>query len=198
VELSDAVAADLAALSHGLDDPDADLADLTELVQRFGDRCATAVRSYLGFSISLVIDEVAVSVSVLEDFLDPSEIVTSVMLPLSALGDHAADGEIVLYAATPGAFVDLAADLTYALGSGPDGVRLDENLTPPDPALGVNGLTTLSRQNQAIGVLLDRGYESDEALIELHRLARRDSVSVETAARRLVESAVQLPVRELP
>ena len=140
MELSDAVAADLAALSDALDDPDADLA---ELVQRLGDRCAIAVGSYLGFSISLVIDEVAVSVTVLEEFLDPSEIVTSVMFSLRALGDHAPVGEVVLYAGVPGAFVDLAADLSYALNAGRDTVRLDQHLTPPDPGLGVVGLDGL-------------------------------------------------------
>jgi hypothetical protein len=190
VEMSDAVTADLAALSEALEDPDADLA---ELVQRLGDSCSLAVGSYLGFSISLVVDEVVVSVSVLEEFLDPSEIATSVMFSLTALGDHAPGGEIVLYAGTPGAFVDLAADLTYALRAGPDAVRLDQHLTPPDPALGASGLTALSEQNQAIGILLERGHDHDKALAELKRLARLDAISVQSAAQRLIKSATQPP-----
>jgi hypothetical protein len=189
VEVSDAVTADLAALSEALEDPDADLA---ELVHRLGDSCSLAVGSYLGFSISLVVDEVVVSVSVLEEFLDPSEIATSVMFSLTALGDHAPGGEIVLYAGTPGAFVDLAADLTYALRAGPDAVRLDQHLTPPDPALGASG-TALSEQNQAIGILLERGHDHDKALAELKRLARLDAISVQSAAQRLIKSATQSP-----
>jgi hypothetical protein len=191
VELSDAVAADLAALSDALDRPGIDLADL---VWQLGDRCAGAVGSYLGFSIRLVIDEVAVNVSLLEDFLDPSEILASVMVPLIALGDDALVGEIVVYAAVPGAFVDLAADLTYALRLGPDTIQLDRHLTPPDPALGA--LTALSRQNQAVGVLLDRGYDANEALPELRRRATLDAITVDVAAQRLIDSARPPSLRE--
>jgi hypothetical protein len=190
VEISDAVTADLAALSDALEEPGADLA---LMVQRLGDSCALAVKSYLGFAITLVIDEIPVSFSVLEDFLDPAEILTSVMFPLTALGDHDSGSEVILYAAKPGAFVDLAADLSYALRVGPDTIKLDQHLTPADPALGAAGLGTLSRHNQAIGILLDRGYDSDEALTELHRLAGLNAISVETAARQLIDSTVRPP-----
>jgi hypothetical protein len=190
MDISDAVAADLAALTAALDDPDT---DLVELVQRLGISCSLAVTSYLGFSISLVIDQVPVSVSVLEDFLDPSEILTSVMFPLSALGDHAPGGEVVLYAGTPGAFVDLAADVAYALRTRPDAVQLDRHRIPPDPALGAVGLTALSRHNQAIGILLDRGHDPDEALTELHRLARQDAISLQVAVQQLIDSTVRPP-----
>jgi len=191
--MSDAVVSDLAALSDALGDRDA---DLVELVLRLGASCSLAVGSYLGFSISLVIDEVAVSVAVLEDFLDPLEILTSVMFPLSALGEHAPGGQVVLYAGTPGAFVDLAADLAYALQTGPDAVQLDLHLVPPDPALGAAGLTTLARQNRAIGILLDRGYDTDAALTELHRLARLKAISVDTAAQQLITSVRRSPAPE--
>jgi hypothetical protein len=188
VEISDAITADLAALSDALEEPGADLA---LQVQRLGESCAFAVKSYLGFSITLVVGEVPVSFTVLEDFLDPSEILTSVMLPLTAVGDHASGSEVVLYAGTAGAFVDLAADLTFALQAGPDVIQLDQHLTPPDPELGVAGLRALSQQNQAIGILLDRGYDSGEALTELHRLARLDAISVEVAAQQLIDSTVR-------
>jgi hypothetical protein len=200
VELSDAVVADLAALTAALDEPDTDLA---KLIQRLGDSCTLAVGSYLGFSITLIVDQTPISFSVLEDFLDPSEILTSVMFPLNALGEHAlgehAPGsEVTLYAGTPGAFVDLAADLAYALSAKPDAVQLDQHLTPPDPALGAAGLATMSRRNQAIGILLDRGHDPDDILTELHRLARLDAISVETAAQQLIESAMRPTQRELP
>jgi hypothetical protein len=195
VELSDAVVADLAALTDALDEPDTDLA---KLIQRLGDSCTLAVGSYLGFSITLIVDQTPISFSVLEDFLDPSEILTSVMFPLNALGEHAPGSEVTLYAGTPGAFVDLAADLTYALSAKPDAVQLDQHLTPPDPALGAAGLATMSRRNQAIGILLDRGHDPDDILTELHRLARLDAISVETAVQQLIESAMRPTQRELP
>jgi hypothetical protein len=188
VEISDAVTADLAALSAALEAPGVDLA---LVVQRLGDSCALAVPSYLGFSISLVVGEVPVSFTVLEEYLDPSEVLTSVMLPLTALGDHAPGSQMMLYAGTAGAFVDLAADLSYALQVGPDVIRLDQHLTPPDPALGAVGLAALSQQNQAIGILLDRGYDSGAARTELHRLARLDAIGLEAATQLLIDSTVR-------
>jgi hypothetical protein len=189
VELSDAVAADLAALTDALEEPDADLATL---IQRLGDSCALAVGSYLGFCITLVIDEVPVSFSVLEDFLNPAEVLTSVMLPLNALGEQAPGSAVILYAGTPGAFVDLAADLTYALGATPDAVQLDQHLTPADAA-GDTGLLALSQHNRALGILLSRGLDLDEGRAELERQARLDSISVQTAAQQLIDAAVPPP-----
>jgi hypothetical protein len=52
-------------------------------------------------------------------------------------------------------------------------------------------LRALSQQNQAIGILLDRGYDSGQALTELHRLARLDAISVEVAAQQLIDSTVR-------
>jgi hypothetical protein len=183
VELSDAVAADLAALSEAIDEPDADLAIL---VQQLGASCALAVSSYLGYSITLIVAEVPVSFAVLEEFLDPREVLASVMVPLNALGDHTLGSEIVLYAGTPGAFVDLAADLNYALRA--EAVRLDQHLLPPDPGLGGAGFTRLSRQNQAIGILVDRGYGPDDALAELRQVAERRAISVDAVAEQLIDS----------
>jgi hypothetical protein len=192
VELSDAVAADLAALTGALGDPGV---GLVEQIQRLGESCALAVQSYLGFSITIVVDGVPVSLSVLEDFLDPSEILTSVRLPLGAMGEPAAGIQLILYAGTAGAFVDLAADFAFALGVGGDAVQLDRHLTPPDPALGAIGLATLARQNQAIGVLLERGHDQDGARAELHRLARLNAISLDAAVQQLLASTA--PRRDL-
>ena len=191
VELSDAVAADLAALTDALDGPGVDLA---ALVQQLGASCALAVGSYLGFSIIIVVGDVPVSFAVLEEFLDPSEILTSVRFPVSAVGEHAPGSEIVLYAATSGAFVDLAADLTHALKAGPDVVQLDQHLTAPDPALGAAGFLVACRQSQAIGILLDRGHDPEEVLTELGRLARFQAITMDAAAQQLIDSAVR-PLR---
>jgi hypothetical protein len=194
VELSEAVAADLATLTSALEEPGADLATL---IVRLGDSCALAVRSYLGFSVTLIVGDVPVSFSVLEDFLDPGEVLTSVMFPLNALGGHAPGSEVVLYAGAPGAFVDLAADLAYVLGGTPGAVQLDLHLTPPDTAAGDPRVAALSRHNQALGILLSRGLDLDEGLAELHRRARLDAISVEAAAQRLVASALRPTRREL-
>jgi hypothetical protein len=190
VELSDAVAADLAALSASLEEPGADLA---LLVQRLGDSCALAVPSYLGVSISLAVGSMPLSFSVLEEFLDPSEILTSVMFALSPIDEHGSGSQVILYAGTLGAFVDLAADLTYALGAGPDAVQLDQHLTPADLARRDVGLTAISRRNQALGILLDRGHDLDDALTELQRHAGREGISLDMVAQRLIDSSVRPP-----
>jgi hypothetical protein len=187
VELSDAVAADLAALTVALDEP---VGDLAVQLQQLGDSCALAVGSYLGISITLVVDEVPVTVTILEDFLDPSEIGTSLMIPLTVLGDHGPGSQIVLYAATAGAFVDLAADLSYASGAGPDVAQLDQHLRPPDHAAEVTGLTALRLQNQAIGILIDRGDEADVALARLRRRALLEGISIELAVQTVIDSVV--------
>jgi hypothetical protein len=191
VELSDAVSADLAALTSALDEPGADCATLT---QRLGDSCALAVASYLGFCITVIVDDVPISFSMLEDFLDPAEVLTSLMFPLSALGEHRPSGAVILYAGSRGAFVDLAADLAYALGATPDAVQLDQHLTPPDAAVSDTGLAALSRRDRALGILLDRGLDLDEGLTELQRRARLDAISVQVAAQRVIDASVRRPL----
>ncbi len=113
------------------------------------------------------------------------------MFPLRTLDTPGS--EVVLYAGTAGAFVDLAADLAYALGTQPDAVRLDQHLVPPDPASDAAGLTGMSRRHQAIGILLDRGHDTDDAVVELHRLARVGFVSVDVAAQQLLDSSRRPP-----
>jgi hypothetical protein len=191
VQLSDAVAADLAALTDALDEPDADLAIL---IQRLCDSCALSVGSYLGLCITLIINDLPTSFSVLEDFLDPAEVLTSVMFPLDALGGYAPGSAVILYAGSPGAFVDLAADLSYALGARPDAVQLDQHLSPPDPAVGDTGLAAMSQHNQALGILLDRGLDLDEGVTELQRRARLDANSMQTAAQQLLYASVRPPL----
>ena len=65
---------------------------------------------------------------------------------------------IIFYAGVPGAFVDLAADLSYSLGLPPGTVVLDEDTAAPLSESGLTGAAESSTVNQAIGVLIDRGY----------------------------------------
>jgi hypothetical protein len=96
-----------------------------------------------------------------------------------------AASRVVFYARTPGAFVDLAADLGYALGGadtmareqeenhrgnrfGPvdghrPGIELDADLPPPTRVSGLSGLTDLSTINRAVGVLIANGHDPDDA-----------------------------------
>jgi hypothetical protein len=92
----------------------------------------------------------------------------------------------VFYAASPGAFVEMAAETRRAYGL--DGqVVLDSHL--PNPAIGVAGLSGMDDRaavNQAIGVLIDRGHRPDKAHDELLRRADNDRTRLPETARSLL------------
>jgi hypothetical protein len=143
-----------------------------------------AVSSYCGLQLTITQNGFPV---VLTAFAKRKDIVAaSLRLPLSLLDPaFEADSRVVFYARTPGAFVDLAADLTYALrdgytmdgassdNHGGDGLRqidghrssiqLDGDLPPPNRVSGLSGLADLSTINRAIGVMIARGHHPDEA-----------------------------------
>jgi hypothetical protein len=109
-------------------------------------------------------------------------------IPLTVLGPRFdPDSRITIYAATAGAFVDLAADLSCALdlptstdrSTAPDSpngddqrhsqvdddrrITLDADV-PPNPLVsGVPGLSELSNINRAIGLLIGHGHHPDHA-----------------------------------
>lgn len=115
----------------------------------------------------------------------PDQVVTSLRLPLELIDPQFEVGsQLVFYAGTSGAFVDLAADLTYALTSraSADGgdaaatgqraaITLDTDLPPPRPTSGVSGVAELSTINHAIGVLIERGHHLDDVQHTLRRHA---------------------------
>ncbi len=97
---------------------------------------------------------------------------SSVSLPVH--GDAARTAEIVLYAANPGAFVDLAADLAVLTGTALHEFLLDRHLDgafgparPTDPGRVLDA----SVVDQAMGVLLDRGWTPEQARRGLRRRA---------------------------
>lgn len=95
---------------------------------------------------------------------------------------------MTFYAATPGAFVDLAADRVFSLrragqgaGDSPEtiagvaAVRLDDALSPLSTSSGVTGVAELAKINRAVGLLIDRGHTEPE--LDLVRGASRDGTS---------------------
>lgn len=112
-------------------------------------------------------------------------ILTSLRLPLRLVHAGFEDGsQIVFYASRPGAFVDLAADLSYTLSpptpersSGPDEgpvIVLDADLPPNSRTSGFSGLSELSTINHAVGFMLARGHRPDE----VHQTLRRHAAAV--------------------
>jgi hypothetical protein len=199
VEISAALAADLAILTEALDDPNL---DLTQTMHDLARAAATAVASYIGLSVQIEIDGRLVGLSSFVGSAGPSHARTSLTTSLP-LGTHrrldspsAHPGiDLVLYASTPGASVDLAADLSWLSadvysglepGLALNSIKLDE-----DPALGAKGtspgptasISDLTIINQAVGVLIGRGVTPEQAQHQLNLDAARDNIDITAAAR---------------
>lgn len=174
MDISAALAADLAGLTDGLGDPQVDLE--TQLRALAAD-LAHAVASFTGLTMTIRLDDQTVSFSARAGAgIGIGATETSLEIPLSALTEAQAGSSLVFYAAVAGAFVDLAAELSYILGLNPEILVLDQHLhvaATPDGA-GMAGLEEYSMINQAIGVLIARGHAPDSALEELRRLAALD------------------------
>ncbi len=179
------LAAELAFLTQTLDLPGTDIADtLTRLVADV----QTAVDSYLGLSIAITTSGPPFDVTVLDENTRPEDIKTSLLIPLSSA---AAGGEasasppssiaLILFAGVPGAFIDLAADLSWLTGR-PLGFRVDEHCDLPvsDPCRAP--LSTRWTVDQALGVLIGRGSTFEHAERELHERAAKGSVELREAA----------------
>jgi hypothetical protein len=115
VDFPTALLRDLLQLSShiGLDD-DALGAPLVSLVEGL----QAAVASYRGLHVTIVDNGDPVSLTAFLPLQGHDSINTSMRVGFSALGPgFNGESYVIFYAATPGAFVDLAADFGYALGT---------------------------------------------------------------------------------
>ena len=113
-------------------------------------------------------------------------IASSLSLPVDLTAAVSPGSELILYATAPGAFVDMAADLSYALGADGSGVRLDEHLVPVSARSGLTGVEELSIVNRAEGLLLGRGHSLSEAHQHLERKAEQSGLEVYQVAAYLI------------
>jgi hypothetical protein len=177
-----------------------------------GDLCA-AVPSYRGLQLTIVDGGQPV---ILTDLL-PTEadgaVLSSLRVPLSTVGpDHDDGSRVIFYAGTPGALVDLAADLSYVLktsvitasasgqraNSNGDGLAeprqmqaapalvLDADVPRSTSVSGLTGLSELSAVNRAVGMLIDQGHDLDHAYDRLRREATTAGVEVHVYAARML------------
>ena len=172
------------------------------------------VPSYRGMSLTLVHQDHPVRVTAFLPPEDGESITASLRIPVSSLVPRSdPESRIVFYAATPGAFVDLAADLDYLLrtqvgspdapeppapsghvdGQSPstraDGHRpmsLDSDLPPATLLSGMTGLDELSVINRAVGVLVAEGHHPDQARAVLRGRAASAGVEAHVYAARLL------------
>ena len=210
MDLPTALLRDLLQLGSGigLDDK----AFHTPLVALVADLRA-AIPSYRGLYLTIVEHGYPVSLAAFPSTDDVRSIITSLRVPFAALGPEVdAESRVVFYAASPGAFVDLAADLGYALqtptatpdhsagpagGSDGDGrpgligdgrgpIALDADLPPPTLLSGLTGLDELVTINRAAGILIDQGHHPDQAHAALRRQAAGAGVQPHLYAARLL------------
>uniref|UniRef100_UPI00389B1BE0 hypothetical protein n=1 Tax=Mycobacterium sp. HUMS_1102779 TaxID=3383487 RepID=UPI00389B1BE0 len=111
-------------------------------------------------------------------------------LPGVGVGDGRAAPRVALtlYAGTPGAFVDLAADLAWLTGRLPSEFALDQHLSVPDGSDFRTYLRAASVVNQAIGVLIGRGYTPRQAHRELEIRAHGARADRHSAAQFILDT----------
>ena len=181
MEITPAVAADLATLSEAVDEPEADLA---VLLHQLAADAKFAVATFIGLTMQLSGDGESSDLTAFEAGTASGDIRSSLLLPLHATGDEVR-ADLVLYASTPGALTDLAADLAWLSGRKLSDFALDQHLVAPDRD-GVEGLFARSLINQAIGMLIARGQTPERAEQALDDRATRAGVDRHTAARHML------------
>ena len=189
MKLTPALVADLTSLTAALDDPDV---DLQCSLDRLGRTLGTAISSFLGLSMTVRVDDHPITVTTTSRTAAPATVAGSPVVGASIslpLPERAAT--VVFYAGSPGAFVDLAADVTHAWTLPPGAVVIDAQLTPDpdcDSRTEVGGLAEFDVVHQAVGVLVGRGHLPAAAHHELDQQARTTGVDVIAAAHAILDS----------
>jgi len=200
VDLPAALLAHLKDLTASVGQDDQDLDDtLTALTAALKSTAAT----YSGLRLTIVENQWPITLTAFTDGHDANghdvPVGTSLRLPLALVSPAVDHGSrVVFFAVTPGAFIDLAADLSYVLGgipvsqasppadgddhrdhggAGLDGhrraIELDLDLPLPSRVSGLTGLAELTVLNRAIGMLVAQGNDIEQA----HQLLRRDAAA---------------------
>ena len=182
--------------------------DLSDTLVALTTALRSTATSYCGFQLTIVENQWPVTLTAFTDGPDVP-VRTSLRLPLG-LVSRMVDGEsrVVFFAGNPGAFTDLAADLSHALGGIPvdgrsstannkdhhathvDGhrrvIELDADLPPVSRRSGLTGLAELTVLNRAIGILVDQGHDIEQAHHVLRRGAAVAGVELLIYAARLL------------
>jgi hypothetical protein len=189
MDSTDTLVAELSYFRYALERSDI---DLEAQLKALADTVRLTVDSYLGLRITLIAEGHSFTVTAMERLVHPGDIASSARLPLAALTGVEPGSMIVFYAGNAGAFVDLAADSSFALGRKPR-LFLDDQLHGPRVIPGMSGLSDVSQVNQAIGILLARGHTPGGARAELRRKTRLAEITVGPAAERLIQASQQSP-----
>ena len=160
MNITTGLATDLRRLTAALDEPGADIA---HSLRKMAADTQAAVRTYVGLNVSR--SDPLFTFTYLNDGVVAGDIATSLRLTLPSIGDSWAPPAValILYAGSPGAFVDLAADLAWLTARPLSDFVLDQHLTIPAGSDSGAQLSAASVINQAIGVLIGFGYTPQKA-----------------------------------
>jgi hypothetical protein len=186
MEDTDTLAVELRYLDHAVQRTGINLA---ARIRALAGTVRLTVESYLGMRITLICQGHSLTVTAMERSPDQGEIAASARLPLAALTGAEPGSMIVFYAAHAGAFLDLAADLSFELGVRLDRLSIEDPHLGPPVLSGITGLSDLSQVNQALGILIGRGHTHEGARTELRRLARLAEATLVPAAQRLIQAS---------
>jgi hypothetical protein len=204
VDLPATLLAHLHELTVSIGEDDQHLDDtLVALTTALG---ATAA-SYCGFQLMIVENQWPVTLTAFTDGQD-EPVGTSLRLPLGLVSQVDGQSRVVFFARTPGAFTDLAADLSHTLGGIPveqaspaadgmdlggthmDGhrkaIELDVDLPPLSRVSGLTGVAELTVLNRAVGTLMAQGHDIEQARQVLRREAAAAGVEPHIYAARIL------------
>ena len=170
----------LATLGAGLEDI---TDDLGHRFDQFRSVIRAAVPSYCGLSMTVVTGGIPVTINAPDHHSDDDgsnvAVASSVVIPLPGISVRTS-GELVLFAAVPGAFIDLAADLAFVtsteLATFEVDTRLDGRVARP---VDVEGFSII---HQAVGYLIAAGSLPEQAHARIAELAQQGGHDLATAA----------------
>jgi hypothetical protein len=187
------LAVELEILTAALDQPGTDIA---HTLRQLALNAAAAITTYLGLSVLVVRSDPPFAFTSLADGVVAKDIRSSLRVELLGVGDggNRLTVAVTLYARSPGAFVDLAADLAWLTARPPSDFVLDQHLTVPTPTNTGSQLRAAAAVNQAIGVLIGRGYTPDQAHRQLGTRAAHAGTDRHTAAQVILANLTAAPV----
>ena len=197
MKFSLSVIAALSTLTEALDDPTIDLGrSLSELA----DVVRLAVPSAVGLSVRTGPEGSRIELTGGAEDIVPTEIGTSltITLPWPEAPTQATRTAIVLYARAKGAFVDLAADVTWLAGTRVVDVVLDSHLDPPHDVDPRTTLEAMAAVNQAIGMLLSQGFTPEQAERHIYQRAASTGIAAQFAAVAIMAQLIETGHRGEP
>ncbi|MDJ0359647.1 hypothetical protein [Rhodococcus sp. H29-C3] len=192
MELQRRLIADLFLLTEALD---SDTVDLAHLALRLVSDIDDAVSSVVSVSLIITIDGGQFEVAASTEDGNACGAASSLRITLPGLPKTSAVAQLVILSGTAGAFVNLAADVTYSLGLAGAAIVLDDRIRHTDKSeltatVVQRTLSAVSVINQAVGVLIESGRTPCEGRAELHRLALQSGSPAIEIARRILRDAL--------